>query len=139
MSLRLVLISGILLFGSSLPVSATLAEAQPQDFNAETFARAQAEGRVILVESYAGWCLTCRIQSPSLQQVLRNPRYAFTLVFRLREHSPKAAWKQLGLKSYGAMIIYRGHTETARQIGPRTQAEIEALLETAHDPAQARP
>lgn len=136
MSRGLVPVLGALTLALGLPISGSAAEPQTQDFDAETFARAQADGRVILVESFAGWCLICRIQSPSLEQVLKKPRYSSALLFRLREHSPKAAWKQFRLKSYGAMIVYHGQNETARQMAPKTAAAIEALLATAYDSPQ---
>lgn len=101
-------------------------------YNEAEFVKAQADNRVILVESYATWCLPCRVQFPLLMEILQKPAFSKTVVFRLQENSPKAAWKRFRLKSYGYLVVFRGQHETARAAGANTSEKIEALLATAH-------
>lgn len=100
-------------------------------YNEAEFAKAQADDKVILIESYATWCLACRIQFPLLMEILQRPANTKTVLFRLQENSPKAAWKKFRVKSYGYLIVYKGQRETARTAGAKTFADIEAVLATA--------
>lgn len=102
-------------------------------YDAAAFANAQAEDKIILVESYADWCLACRVQAPLLADVLREDVNSDVVMFRLQENSSKAAWKQFRLKYYGVMIAYRGSRETGRIVGAKTKAQIAALLATARN------
>lgn len=84
-----------------------------------------------MVESYASWCPPCRIQAPIIADLLRGKDYSDTVLFRLSEDTPSAAWKKFGLKSYGALIVYRGARETGRAVGATDSDQIEKLLATA--------
>lgn len=100
-------------------------------YNAAAFAKAKAEDRRILIESYASWCPPCRVQAPLVAGLLRGEDYKDTQLFRLSEDTPNAVWKKFRLKSYGALIVYRGTRETGRAIGATSSGEIEKLLATA--------
>ncbi len=100
-------------------------------YNEAEFVKAQADDKMIIIESYATWCLACRIQFPLLMELLQRPAYSKTVLFRLQENSPKAAWKKFRVKSYGYLIVYKGQRETARAAGAKTLADVESLLATA--------
>lgn len=46
-----------------------MAQPSPIPFSDAAFARSQAEGRIFVVETFAWWCLTCRVQAPILAQL----------------------------------------------------------------------
>jgi len=84
-----------------------------------------------LIESYAGWCPPCHIQAPIIADLLRDGDYADTVLFRLSEDTPNTVWKKFRLKSYSALIVYRGTREIDRAIGATDREQIEKLLASA--------
>ena len=100
-------------------------------YNEAAFAKAQTEDRRILIESYAGWCPPCHIQAPIIADLLRDGDYADTVLFRLSEDTPNTVWKKFRLKSYSALIVYRGTREIDRAIGATDREQIEKLLASA--------
>lgn len=97
------------------------------EFSEAAFASAQAEGRTILVETYAPWCLACRIQSPILARQLARAPFDAILVLRIGEKTPSAAWKRFRLKGYGTLVLFKGGLEAARGT-PTTEEAVTAML-----------
>ena len=58
---------GILL--AATPGAVSAASASPTAFDAVRFTEAQREGRTIVVETYAPWCLPCREEMPALDRL----------------------------------------------------------------------
>ncbi|PIX65602.1 MAG: hypothetical protein COZ43_09090 [Sphingomonadales bacterium CG_4_10_14_3_um_filter_58_15] len=103
-----------------------------QDFDEAAFANAQAHDRIILVESYAFWCLACRIQAPLIADIQNSDELGNFVIFRIGEKTPNDVWKHFRLKYYGALIVYRGELEKGRLTGAKTSNEIKELLRTAN-------
>lgn len=101
----------VLLFGLSSPLSARPA---PHPFEPSAFADAQAQGRTILVETYAGWCLPCRIQAPILNRLRSQAEFSDVLIFRIGEVSSREDWKRFDLHGYGMLVLFKGEREVAR-------------------------
>lgn len=110
-----------------LASSAAMAAAPPVPFEQAAFARAQTEGRTIIVESYAFWCLPCRIQAPILERLRSSKEFGQVLIFRIGETSPRAAWKRFRLTGYGTLVVFRGGREVARGT-PTDEARVRKLL-----------
>lgn len=111
---------------AALPSHAALAAA-PAEFSDTAFTVAQAGGRTIVVETYAPWCLPCRIQAPILNSLRSRDPFKQVLVLRIGERTPSPIWKQLRLKSFGTLLIYKGGREMARG-NPTSEAAITDLL-----------
>lgn len=110
-----------------LASSAAMAATPPVPFERAAFARAQAEGRTIIVETYAYWCLPCRIQAPILERLRSSKEFGQVLIFRIGEASPRAAWKHFRLTGYGTLVVFRGGREVARGT-PTDEAKVRKLL-----------
>ncbi len=104
-------------------------KAQPlaRDFTQPAFAAAQAEGRTIIVETYAPWCLPCRVQAPILARLLGQKPYQAVVLLRIDEASPDSDWRRLGAKRYGSLFIFKG-TRLIERSNATNQAEIEGAL-----------
>jgi thiol-disulfide isomerase/thioredoxin len=77
-------------------------------FDSAAFAQAQAENQIILVETYAPWCVTCRVQGPIIADLLRRPAFAGIAIFKVTAETPNSVWKQFKVRNYGALIVFRG-------------------------------
>lgn len=110
-----------------LVASPASAASEPAAYEAEDFERAQAEGRTIIVESYAFWCLPCRIQAPILDQIRKSAPFDRVTVLRIGEVTPGRVWKQFRLTAYGTLVVFRGRQEVARGT-PTTEAAVATLI-----------
>jgi thiol-disulfide isomerase/thioredoxin len=123
-SLRLLVLLSLLL---STPALATPA---PIPFDDKAFAQAQSEGRTIVVETYAYWCLPCRIQAPILDRLRSQAPFKDVVIFRIGEKSPERVWKRFRLNGFGNLIVFRGAREVARGT-PTNENAVADLLRRA--------
>lgn len=100
-------------------------------FDEAAFAKAQDKGEIIIVESYVGWCLACKIQAPMLAQLRTEPEFRAVRLFKIGEYTPKPIWKRFQLKAYGVLILYRGHEKIGRLAGAKSELELRAFIRKA--------
>lgn len=100
-------------------------------FTAEAFDAAQAAGKPILVHVTAPWCITCKAQKPVLSKILAKRDFASLAVFEVDFDSQKDALRRFEAKTQSLMIVFKGATEIARELGRTEESAIEALLRRA--------
>ncbi len=108
-----------------LPVQALAAE--PADFSEAAFARAQQGKGLVVVETYAPWCLPCKLQAPLFEKAMRQPEFSAMKLFRIGEKTPPAVWQRLRMTGFGMIVVFRGGREIARG-SPTTEQALLALL-----------
>jgi thioredoxin 1 len=113
-----------------LATAEVMAASAPVPFSDPVFARAQADGRIVVVETYASWCLPCRIQSPILERLRSQEQFKDVVILRIGEKSPNAAWKRFRLHEYGNLVVFKDLRETGRGT-PTTELAIVDLVRTA--------
>lgn len=111
------------------PASARIEVLNP--FDVAEFERAQHAGEVIVLESYASWCLACKIQAPMLAKLKQDARYQHLRVFKIGEYTPKPVWKRFRLKAYGTLVLYKGEREIGRLAGAKSEAQLRSFLDRA--------
>jgi thioredoxin 1 len=99
----------------------------PIEYTDVAFVAAQAQGRTILVEAYAPWCLPCRIQAPIIDRLRTRPPFRDILVLRIGEKTPNLIWRRFRLSGFGTLVVFKGGRETARGTAT-TEAAIADLL-----------
>ena len=57
--------------------------AEKVNYDAKSFAAAQAAGKPILVEIHATWCPTCKAQAPILSDLEKQDKFKNLMVFRV--------------------------------------------------------
>lgn len=119
----------VLALAPILPALSSPPPALPYDDR--LFEQAQSAGRTVVVDTYAAWCLPCRIQAPILARLKQDERFAEILVMRVGEDSPKSVWRKFSLPGYGMMVVYRRGREIARGM-PTSEATMRILLSAAH-------
>lgn len=110
-------------------VSSKPAQAEPAPFDERAFSDAQSTGRTIVLETYAFWCLPCRIQSPMLLRLQSQAPFNDVLILRIGEKAPHAVWKRFRLTGFGNLVIFKGRQERARGT-PTTEDAVRDLLRT---------
>lgn len=119
--LTFALIFAALLF----PVQAGAAE--PSDFSDAAFAQAQRGKGLVVVETYAPWCLPCKLQAPLFEKAMKRPEFRSMRLFRVGEKTPPTVWKRLRMTGYGTIVVFRNGREVGRG-SPTTEKELFALL-----------
>ncbi len=112
-------------------VSAPASAAQMVPFDTRTFAAAQAQGRPILVDIYAEWCATCRVQGRHMAAIVQDRAFADLVVFKLNYDSQKEERRRLGVTRQSTLIAFNGRRETGRVIAQTDRAAIHALIRSA--------
>ena len=100
-----------------------------RDFDAAAFAAAQAEGRPILVDIRADWCIVCARQAPIISSLAAEPRFADLIVFEVDFDTQKSIVRDFGAFRQATLIAYRGEVEVGRSVYESRADAIEALLE----------
>jgi thiol-disulfide isomerase/thioredoxin len=124
---RRALLAAAIVFGVSTPVST----AENLAFTQADFAKAQADGRSILVEIHAPWCSICMAQQPILDRLERDPNFASLTVLRIDFDSQKSAVRSFKATSQSTLIVFKGSKETGRSVGDTDPTSIAALLDKA--------
>ena len=103
--------------------------AEKVNYDAKSFAAAQAAGRPILVEIQASWCPTCKAQEPILGNLEKQDRFKNLLVVQVDFDSQKEAVKAFGARMQSTLIAFKGSVETGRSVGDTNATSIAALLD----------
>ena len=119
------------LASAALLGSATAAERFP--YRADRFARAQAEGKPVLIDITASWCPVCRVQNAVITRDLFKPEFARYAIFDVDFDSQKDVVRQFDATTQSTLIIFRGKKETARLVGGTDPALIEAMMHRGID------
>ena len=107
-----------------LPVNAV---EKKTNFSIETFEEAKALGKTIVINSYEVWCGTCGKQTKILDQAEKEYK---DIVFLSYEQSKnKNIAKQLGIKFWTTIVIYKGDNEVARIVGQTNKKIIYAAIQ----------
>jgi thiol-disulfide isomerase/thioredoxin len=98
-------------------------------FSNDAFQKAQAAGKPILFDVYAGWCPVCRAQQPVLGDLLAQPKFKNLAVFRIDWDKQKDAVRRFGVTYQGTLIVFKGSTETGRIVSDSRRESIASLLD----------
>jgi thiol:disulfide interchange protein len=106
-----------------------LAGGAPFDRNA--FEAAQKAGLPILLTVHADWCVTCRTQDPIVASLLRDPKFANYVTFRVDFDTQKDLLKQFRVQWQSTLIVFKGRQEVARSTAVTERDAIAAQLAKA--------
>ena len=100
-------------------------------FTAEAFAKAQADGKSILLDVTAPWCPTCKTQKPIIDSLTQFQPLDKMMVFAIDFDSQKDTLRVLKVSQQSTLIAFKGKTETARSVGDTKPESIATLMKSA--------
>jgi thiol:disulfide interchange protein len=100
-------------------------------YTPDAFAEAMATDQTILVDVYASWCPTCKVQHLALDTLLREPRFAAVRGFRVDFEDEAAFVKTHRVVTQSTLLIFRGGKEISRSVGLTWADDIQRQLDTA--------
>ena len=107
-----------------LPVNAV---EKKTNFSFEIFEDAKASGKTIVINSYEVWCGTCGKQTKILDQAEKEFKDIIFLSYEQSKNENIA--KQLGIKFWTTIVIYKGDSEVARIVGQTNKKIIYAAIQ----------
>ena len=92
------------------------------NFSIETLEKAKATGKTIVINSYEVWCGTCSAQTKVLNQAEKEFKEIIFLSYEQSKNKDIA--KQLNIKFWTTILVFKGNEEKARIIGQTNKDEI---------------
>ena len=107
-----------------LPVNAV---EKKTNFSIDIFEEAKASGKTIVINSYEAWCGTCGKQTKILDQAEKEFKDIVFLSYEQSKNENIA--KQLVIKFWTTIVIYKGDNEVARIVGQTNKKIIYAAIQ----------
>jgi thiol:disulfide interchange protein len=87
-----------------------------------------AEGKPILLDIRADWCLTCAAQAPVIRELMAQSKYKDLTTFTIDFDKDTALLKAYNVSFQSTLIVLTGKQEMARSVGDTRRDDIEHLL-----------
>jgi thioredoxin 1 len=97
------------------------------NFSIETFEKAQASGKTIVINSYEIWCGTCAAQTKVLNQAKED--FSDIIFLSYEQGKNKEIAKKLDIKFRTTIVIYKGNNEVLRLIGQTDKETIYSAIQ----------
>ena len=97
------------------------------NFSEEIFKNAKASGKTIVINSYEVWCGTCSIQTKILDQAEKEFKDVIFLSYEQSKNKDIA--KNLGIKFWTTIVVYKGNDEVVRIVGKTDKETIYSAIQ----------
>lgn len=99
-----------------------------EDYSSARFEELMARGEPLLVEVYASWCPTCKLQHEALETLHDQGRGPKIRAIRVDFDRDKDFLDRYAFRGTGTMVLFNKGTEIKRQAGLVTPDKIVAFL-----------
>ena len=96
------------------------------NFTFVKFKKAQQEGKTIVVNSWNKTCMTCTKQSKVFADAVNDFKDVEFLFYEQTKHKDIA--KNLNIKFWTTIVVYKGNNEISRKIGLTKKEDIYQLI-----------
>ena len=96
------------------------------NFTFEKFKKAQQEGKTIVVNAWNKTCMTCAKQSKVFADAVNDFKDVEFLFYEQTKHKDIA--KNLNIKFWTTIVVYKGNNEISRKIGLTKKEDIYQLI-----------
>ena len=96
------------------------------NFTFEKFEKAQQEGKTIVINAWNEWCSTCATQSKIFADAVNDFKDVEFLFYEQTKHKDIA--KNLDIKFWTTIVVYKGNNEISRKIGLTKKEDIYQLI-----------
>ena len=114
-------------FAAAVFLAASFVAQAEQRFEATAFQEAQKSGKSIVIDVYAEWCSTCKLQRPIIAGLEKEKPNL--VVYEVDFDSAKDVLKRFRVQYQSTLIVFKGAKEVGRSIGETDPVRIRALIE----------
>lgn len=100
---------------------------EPPAYSDKAFSSAQKAEGIVVIETWAPWCLPCRIQAPIMERLKKRAEFSSMRVLRVGEETPPAVWERFRLTGYGMIVVLMNGKEVARGT-PTSEKALVSLI-----------
>ena len=97
-------------------------------FTNEIFTKAQAEGKIVVINSWNKTCYTCGKQVKILNEAEKE--FTDILFLSFEQTKDKEIAKSLGIEYWTTIVVYKDNKEVARSIGQTSKKKIYSLIKS---------
>ncbi len=115
---------------ASLTISTGAAALTIEPYSTATFAKAQADGKPVVLHFHADWCPTCRAQQKSLDTLKAEPKLDVT-VLTVNYDTETELKKQFKVRGQSTFIAFKGKDERGRLLGGTSVDDVRGVLKAA--------
>ncbi|MBL8705984.1 MAG: thioredoxin family protein [Rhodospirillales bacterium] len=100
-------------------------------FDQAAFAKAQADGKPILVAVHADWCPVCQRMKPVEAALLKDPANKDVVAFVVDFDRQADALKKLNVTKQATQVFFKGATEVGRHSFVTDKQAMQKLIDKA--------
>ena len=104
------------------------AEEKKTNFTNEIFNKAQADGKIIVINSWQKTCFTCKKQIKILNEAKQE--FSDILFLSYDQENETEIAKKLNIQYWTTIVIYKGNKEIYRTIGETNKNKIISTIKS---------
>lgn len=98
-----------------------------KEFNKRTLDEYVAEGKTVLVEFSAPWCVYCRRLAPAMEKIAEEYKDILTVGSVNIDNEPELARRE-NIEVVPTLVLYKNGQAVDTIVGPGSQAAVEAFI-----------
>lgn len=117
----------LLVLFAAIPIAGEVCAGEPTAYSDARFSAEQGAAGAIILETWAPWCLPCKIQAPIIERLTSTAEFRSMRVLRVGVETSPSIWQRFGLTGYGTIVVFRNGKEVARGTPTNEKALLDLL------------